>query len=110
MCVCTVKGIGVMCPLLVYTHCYVRTSVGVTHCVHTQLGLGIGVTPHLCTHTVLGYWCDHCSLCSSIQARPKLSVVDPLDYEGELNSRRKDLEKEQYLNLLLFPQEDITVS
>ena len=43
------------------------------------------------------------------QSRPKLRVVDPLDYEGELNSRRKDLEKEQYLNLLLFPQQDITV-
>jgi len=37
-------------------------------------------------------------------------VVDPLDYEGELNSRRRDLEQEQFLNLLLFPQQDISVS
>ena len=43
------------------------------------------------------------------QSIPKLKVVDPLDYEGELNSRRKDLEREQFLNLLLFPQQDITV-
>lgn len=46
----------------------------------------------------------------SKQSRPKLHVVDPLDYEGELVSRRKDLEKEKFLNLLLFPQQDVSVS
>ena len=46
----------------------------------------------------------------TIQSRPKLLIVDPLDYEGELISRRKDLEKEQFLNLLLFPQQDVSVS
>ena len=44
------------------------------------------------------------------QSRPKLQIVDPLDYEGELISRRKDLEKEKFLNLLLFPQQDVSVS
>lgn len=36
--------------------------------------------------------------------------MEPLDYEGELVTRRKELEKEQFLNLLLFPQQDVTVS
>ena len=44
------------------------------------------------------------------QARPKVPIVEPLDYEGELILRRKDLEKEQFLNLILFPQQDVTVS
>ncbi len=34
-------------------------------------------------------------------------MVDPLDYEGQLITRRKDLEYEKYLNL--FPQQDVTV-
>lgn len=46
----------------------------------------------------------------TLQSRPKLQIVDPLDYEGELISRRKDLEKEKFLNLLLFPQQDVSVS
>lgn len=60
----------------------------------------------------LGIVADGClfSPCSLTQARPKLRVVEPLDYEGELITRRKDLEKEQFLNLLLFPQQDVTVS
>ena len=37
-------------------------------------------------------------------------MVDPIDYEGEVTARKKDLEKEKYLPLLLFPQQDVTVS
>lgn len=44
------------------------------------------------------------------QATPKVRVVDPIDYEGELTARKKDVEKEKYLPLLLFPQQDVTVS
>ena len=46
-------------------------------------------------------------LCNCVQNHPKLRVVDPLDYEGQLITRRKDLEHEKYLNL--FPQQDVTV-
>ncbi|KAL5475482.1 hypothetical protein EMCRGX_G025301 [Ephydatia muelleri] len=44
------------------------------------------------------------------QATPKVRVVDPIDYEGELTARKKDVEKEKYLPLLLFPQQDVTVT
>ncbi len=46
-------------------------------------------------------------LCNCVQNHPKLRVVDPLDYEGQLITRRKDLDHEKYLNL--FPQQDVTV-
>eukprot|EP00119_Amphimedon_queenslandica_P019522 XP_019859941.1 PREDICTED: dedicator of cytokinesis protein 11-like [Amphimedon queenslandica] len=36
--------------------------------------------------------------------------VQPLDYERELVSRRTDLQSETHSNLLIFPQQDITVS
>ena len=45
----------------------------------------------------------------STQSRPKLRVVEPIDYESELSSRRKELGKEKYLGLMLFPQNDVEV-
>ncbi len=47
-------------------------------------------------------------LCNCVQNHPKLRVGDPLDYEGQLITRRKDLEHKKYLNLL-FPQQDVMV-
>ena len=44
------------------------------------------------------------------QSRPKLRVVEPIDYEAELSSRRKELGREKYLGLMLFPQHDVEVS
>ena len=69
-------------------------------------------------HSTLAFPCRLCDIQTLTQSyaytqaqnRPKLHVVDPLDYEGELSSRRKDLEKEPFLNLLLFPQQDVSVS
>ena len=46
---------------------------------------------------------------SPLQSRPKLRVVEPIDYESELSSRRKDLGREKYLGLMLFPQHDVEV-
>ncbi len=46
-------------------------------------------------------------LCNCVQNHPKLRVVDPLDYEGQLITRCKNLDHEKYLNL--FPQQDVKV-
>jgi hypothetical protein len=35
--------------------------------------------------------------------------VEPIDYEAELSSRRKELGRERYLGLMLFPQHDVEV-
>ncbi len=64
---------------------------------------------HALLHTFWPPYFDRSCVIICVQNRPKLRVVDPLDYEGELVTRRKDLEHEKYLNLLLFPQQDITV-
>ena len=38
------------------------------------------------------------------------TIVDPVDYEVELISKKKVLESEEYKDLLLFPHNDISVS
>ena len=38
------------------------------------------------------------------------SIVDPVDYEAELISQKKALESEMYKDLLLFPNNDTSVS
>jgi len=38
------------------------------------------------------------------------SIVDPVDYETELVSQKKALESEVYKDLLLFPNNDTSVS
>jgi len=38
------------------------------------------------------------------------SIVDPVDYEAELISQKKALENEVYKDLLLFPNNDTSVS
>ena len=38
------------------------------------------------------------------------TIVDPVDYEAELITKKKVLENEEYKDLLLFPHNDISVS
>ena len=38
------------------------------------------------------------------------TIVDPVDYEAELITKKKVLESEEYKDLLLFPHNDISVS
>ena len=38
------------------------------------------------------------------------TIVDPVDYEIELTSKKKVLENEEFKDLLLFPHNDISVS
>ena len=38
------------------------------------------------------------------------TIVDPVDYEIELTSKKKILEDEKFKDLLLFPHNDISVS
>ena len=38
------------------------------------------------------------------------TIVDPVDYEVELITKKKVLENEEYKDLLLFPHNDISVS
>lgn len=38
------------------------------------------------------------------------TIVDPVDYEIELTAKKKLLESEEYKDLLLFPNNDISVS
>ena len=86
-----------------------RTHNTHTHYTHTRilmLDTHTHIHTHMHTHTHTHMLNTHAH---TQQTRPRLRVVDPLDYEGELSSRRRDLEKEQYLNLLLFPQQDIVV-
>ena len=47
----------------------------------------------------------------NLQSLPRFQVSrhSPMDYEKVLASRKDDLKQEEFPNLLLFPQQDVTV-